>query len=192
MAKSYICIWNKFIPTNFFYIERHFNIRLFNLLFTKIFLHQISNNSIFESTSKGNYQSQKATDAIIDGGFFGKGIGEGTLNTRVPEAHTDYVISVISEEFGIFLILIILFVFLILVFRTFKKISYEKKTSNKLILIGSSLLIVFQVLIHVGVNIKLLPTTGMTLPFLSYGGSSILSSSILAGLILNFTKRRIY
>ena len=148
--------------------------------------------AFFESTSKGNYQSQKATDAIIDGGFFGKGIGEGTLNTRVPEAHTDYVISVISEEFGIFLILIILFVFLILVFRTFKKISYEKKSSNKLILIGSSLLIVFQVLIHVGVNIKLLPTTGMTLPFLSYGGSSILSSSILAGLILNFTKRRIY
>ena len=60
-------------------------------------------------------------------GSLGRGIGEGTLNTRVPEAHTDYVISVISEEFGIFLILIILFVFLILVFRTFKKISYEKK-----------------------------------------------------------------
>ena len=62
-------------------------------------------------TSKGNYQSQKATDAIIDGGFFGKGIGEGTLNTRVPEAHTDYVISVISEEFGVILILLILLIF---------------------------------------------------------------------------------
>ena len=148
-------------------------------------------NSFFEPASKGNYQSQKATDAIVDGGFFGKGIGEGTLNTRVPEAHTDYVISVISEEFGVLLILLILLIFLLIVFRVFKKIPAEKKNSNKLILIGSTLLIIFQVLIHVGVNIKLLPTTGMTLPFLSYGGSSILSSSILAGLILNFTKRKI-
>ena len=71
----------------------------------------------------------------------------------------------------------------------FKKIPLEKKNSNKLVLIGSILLIIFQVLIHIGVNIRLLPTTGMTLPFLSYGGSSILSSSILAGLILNFTKK---
>jgi len=147
--------------------------------------------SFFDVTSKGNYQSQKANDAIVDGGFFGKGIGEGTLNTRVPEAHTDYVISVIAEEFGVLLILLILLIFLLLIFRVFKKIPLEKNNCNKLILIGSILLIIFQVLIHIGVNIRLLPTTGMTLPFLSYGGSSILSSSILAGLILNFTKRRI-
>ena len=146
--------------------------------------------SFFDVTSKGNYQSQKATDAIIDGGFFGKGIGEGTLNTRVPEAHTDYVISVISEEFGILFILLILLIFLILIFNVFKKIPLEKNNINKLVLIGSILLILIQVLIHIGVNIRLLPTTGMTLPFISYGGSSILSSSILAGLILNFTKRK--
>ena len=145
----------------------------------------------FDLSSKGNYQSQKATDAIVDGGFFGKGIGEGILNARVPEAHTDYVISVISEEFGILLILFILMIFLILIFKVFKKIPFEKNNSNKLILIGSILLIIFQVLIHIGVNIRLLPTTGMTLPFLSYGGSSLLSCSILAGLILNFTKRKI-
>ena len=148
-------------------------------------------NSFFDVTSKGNYQSQKANDAIVDGGFFGKGIGEGTLNARVPEAHTDYVISVIAEEFGVMLILLILLIFLLLIFRVFKKIPSEKKNCNKLILIGSILLIIFQVLIHIGVNIRLLPTTGMTLPFISYGGSSMLSSSILAGLILNFTKRRI-
>ena len=146
-------------------------------------------SNFFDLSSKGNYQSQKATDAIVDGGFFGKGIGEGILNARVPEAHTDYVISVISEEFGILLILLILMIFLILIFKVFKKIPNEKNNSNKLILIGSILLIIFQVLIHVGVNIRLLPTTGMTLPFLSYGGSSLLSCSILAGLILNFTKR---
>ena len=146
--------------------------------------------SFFDVTSKGNYQSQKATEAIVDGGFFGKGIGEGTLNTRVPEAHTDYVISVISEEFGILFILLILLIFLILIFKVFKKIPLEKNNINKLVLIGSILLILLQVLIHIGVNIRLLPTTGMTLPFISYGGSSILSCSILAGLILNFTKRK--
>ena len=147
--------------------------------------------SFFDVTSKGNYQSQKANDAIVDGGFFGKGLGEGTLNTRVPEAHTDYVISVIAEEFGVLLILLILFIFLLLIFRVFKRIPLEKNNCNKLILIGLTLLIIFQVLIHIGVNIRLLPTTGMTLPFLSYGGSSMLSSSILVGMILNFTKRRI-
>ncbi len=147
--------------------------------------------AFFDTKQKGNYQSQKATDAIIDGGFFGKGVGEGTLNTLVPEAHTDYVISVISEEFGVLLILIVLLIFLLLIFKVFKKIPSEKNNSNKLILIGSILLILFQVLIHIGVNIRFLPTTGMTLPFLSYGGSSILSSSILAGLILNFTRRKI-
>ncbi|MDA9707245.1 FtsW/RodA/SpoVE family cell cycle protein, partial [Candidatus Pelagibacter sp.] len=127
--------------------------------------------SFFDLASKGNYQSLKANDAIVDGGFFGKGIGEGTLNTRVPEAHTDYVISVIAEEFGVLLILLILLIFLLLIFRVFKKIPSEKNNCNKLILIGSILLIIFQVLIHIGVNIRLLPTTGMTLPFLSYGGS---------------------
>ena len=147
--------------------------------------------AFFDSKSKGNYQSEKATEAISEGGFFGKGIGEGTLNIRVPEAHTDYVISVISEEFGVFLILFILLIFLLLIFRVFKKIPLEKNNSNKLVLIGSILLIIFQVLIHIGVNIRILPTTGMTLPFLSYGGSSMLSSSILAGLILNFTRRKI-
>tara|TARA_B100000963_G_scaffold360563_1_gene391898 strand:+ start:2338 stop:3456 length:1119 start_codon:yes stop_codon:yes gene_type:complete len=147
--------------------------------------------NFFDLSSKGNYQSQKATDAIVDGGFFGKGIGEGILNARVPEAHTDYVISVISEEFGVVFILFVLVIFLLLIFKVFKKIPYEKNNSNKLILIGSILLIIFQVLIHIGVNIRLLPTTGMTLPFLSYGGSSLLSCSILAGLILNFTKRKI-
>ena len=147
--------------------------------------------AFFDTKQKGNYQSQKATDAIIDGGFFGKGVGEGTLNTLVPEAHTDYVISVISEEFGVLLILIVLLIFLLLIFKVFKKIPSEKNNSNKLILIGSILLILFQVLIHIGVNIRFLPTTGMTLPFLSYGGSSLISSGITAGIILNYTSLEI-
>ncbi|WP_440672793.1 FtsW/RodA/SpoVE family cell cycle protein [Candidatus Pelagibacter sp. HIMB1715] len=138
-----------------------------------------------------NFQSDKAIESITSGGFFGKGIGEGTLKNRVPEAHTDYIISVISEEFGVIAIILILILFLVLIYMVFKKISFETEERNKLILIGSVSLILMQATIHIGVNIRLFPTTGMTLPFLSYGGSSIVSTSILTGMILNLTKRKI-
>ena len=133
----------------------------------------------------------KAIEAISSGGFFGKGIGEGTLKTRVPEAHTDYIVSVIAEEFGVVTIILLLFLFLFLIYSVFKKVNLEESEKIKLILVGSVSLIIFQVLIHLGVNIRLFPTTGMTLPFLSYGGSSIISVSILSGIILNLTKRKI-
>ena len=138
-----------------------------------------------------NFQSDKAIEAISSGGFFGKGIGEGTLKTRVPEAHTDYIVSVISEEFGVIAIIFLLILFLFFIYSVFKKIYLEKSEKNKLVLTGAISLIIFQALIHLGVNIRLFPTTGMTLPFLSYGGSSIIGVSILSGIILNLTKRKI-
>ncbi len=138
-----------------------------------------------------NFQSDKALDSIKSGGFFGKGIGEGTLKTRVPEAHTDYIISVISEEFGVIMILLILFLYLVFLYSVFKKVEGENDNKTRLILIGSVSLILLQAMIHIGVNIRLFPTTGMTLPFLSYGGSSIISVSILSGIILNLTKRKV-
>jgi len=138
-----------------------------------------------------NFQSDKAIDAISSGGYFGKGIGEGTLKNRVPEAHTDYIISVISEEFGVVAIILLLTLFLFFIYTVFKKIYLEKNEKNKLVLTGIMCLIIFQALIHIGVNIRLFPTTGMTLPFLSYGGSSIVGASILSGIILNLTKREI-
>jgi len=142
-------------------------------------------------TGTHNFQSDKAIESITSGGFFGKGIGEGTLKNRVPEAHTDYIISVISEEFGVVAIILILLLFLMFIYMVFKKINYEKNDKIKLVLIGCVSLILMQATIHVGVNIRLFPTTGMTLPFLSYGGSSIVSISILSGIILNLTKRKI-
>ncbi len=148
--------------------------------------------SFFNSeTGTHNFQSDKAIESIISGGFFGKGIGEGTLKNKVPEAHTDYVIAVISEEFGIIAIILILLLFLIFIYSVFKKVYFENEEKIKLILVGCVSLILMQVMIHVGVNIRLFPTTGMTLPFFSYGGSSIISISILSGIILNLTKRKI-
>ncbi len=148
--------------------------------------------SFFDTeTGTHNFQSDKALESIISGGFFGKGLGEGTLKNRVPEAHTDYIISVISEEFGIIAIILILFLFLVFIHTVFKKVNLENDDISKLILVGCISLILMQVMIHVGVNIRLLPTTGMTLPFISYGGSSIVGMSIISGIILNLTKRKI-
>ena len=148
--------------------------------------------SFFDTeTGTHNFQSDKAIESITSGGFFGKWIGEGILKNRVPEAHTDYIISVISEEFGVIAIILILLLFLILIYSVFKKIYYENEEKTKLILVGCISLILMQAMIHIGVNIRLFPTTGMTLPFISYGGSSIISISILSGIILNLTKRKI-
>jgi len=143
-------------------------------------------------TGTHNAQSEKAIDSITSGGFFGKGIGEGTLKNRVPEAHTDYIISVISEEFGVIAIILILLLFLIFIYSVFKKVYLVQDERTKLILVGCVSLILVQAMIHIGVNIRLFPTTGMTLPFISYGGSSIISISILSGIILNLTKRKIH
>ena len=147
--------------------------------------------SFFDPTSGNNYQSEKASEAIINGGFFGKGIGEGTLKNRIPEAHTDYIVSVISEEFGVLFIILLMIIFLFLVYQVFKELHFENDNQIKLILVGSISIILLQALIHIGVNIRLFPTTGMTLPYISYGGSSIISTSILSGIIINLTKRKI-
>ena len=146
---------------------------------------------IDSETGTYNFQSDRALESITSGGFFGKGIGEGTLKNRVPEAHTDYIISVISEEFGVIAIILIFLLFLVFIYSVFKKVNFENDETIKLILVGSISLILMQTIIHIGVNIRLFPTTGMTLPFISYGGSSIISVSILSGIILNFTKRNL-
>ena len=171
---------------------------LFIILFFSIMLfpkfEYIKNRiTSFFNTESGthNAQPEKAIDSITSGGYFGKGIGEGTLKNRVPEAHTDYIISVISEEFGVIAIILILFLFLIFIYSVLKKVNLKNEERTKLVLVGCVSLILVQAMIHIGVNIRLLPTTGMTLPFISYGGSSIISISILSGIILNLTKREI-
>ena len=141
------------------------------------------------SSGTHNFQSEKAIESITSGGFFGKGIGEGVLKNKVPEAHTDYIISVISEEFGAIFVLLIVIIFLFIGYKVLNKVFAEQDEFIKLSLIGLISLLIIQTLIHIGVNIRLLPTTGMTLPFLSYGGSSLIGSSILAGIILNFTRK---
>jgi len=136
-----------------------------------------------------NFQSQKALDAIKQGGLTGQGMGEGILKEKVPEAHTDYMVAVVSEEFGAVFVMFIVIIFLFIGYKVLNKVFLEKDEFLKLALVGLASLLIIQVFIHIGVNTRLLPTTGMTLPFLSYGGSSLIGSSIVAGIILNFTRK---
>jgi cell division protein FtsW len=181
-----------------YYIFSFFSISIIAFLglifsFPEKFGYIINRLSTFLDPSKGDsFQSQKALNAIKQGGLKGQGMGEGTLKDSVPEAHTDYIIAVITEEFGSIISILIILIFLFIVFRIIKTTILEQEQFLKMSLCGLSSILIFQTFIHIGVNTSLLPTTGMTLPFLSYGGSSLLGSATLAGIILNYTKRRFY
>ena len=162
-----------FLPTKFGYI--------INRLIT-----------FFDPSQGDKFQSSSALDAIKLGGLTGQGMGEGILKDKVPEAHTDYVIAVISEEYGSLASIIILVIFLYISFRIIKNCFNQDNEFLRISLSGLATLLIFQTFIHAGVNTSLLPTTGMTLPFLSYGGSSLIGSAILAGLVLNCTKNKVY
>ena len=138
-----------------------------------------------------SYQSEQALNAIKSGSFFGRGIGEGILKEKVPEAHTDYVMSVIAEEYGIVTVLMIILLTIFLVIRIFSLSNLSKNSFNKLSLMGISSLLIIQSFINLGVTINILPSTGMPFPFISYGGSSIIGSSIAIGLALALSRKDI-
>ena len=160
-------------------------------IFKDKFLYIFSRLDVWINSSTTSFQSQKALNAIKNGGFFGQGIGEGNLKSNVPEAHTDYVLAVIAEEFGIAAIILIILVFLILALRVFSISQNNNDKFRKIALIGLISAILLQTLINLGVTINILPTTGITFPLFSYGGSSLISSLIIFGLILNLTRKRI-
>ena len=145
--------------------------------------------TFFDPKAGDNFQSEKALEAIKQGGLTGQGMGEGILKEKVPEAHTDYIIAVVSEEFGAIFVLFIVIVFLFIGYKVLNKVFSGNSEFLKLSSVGLIALLVIQTFIHIGVNTRLFPTTGMTLPFLSYGGSSLIGSSIIAGIILNFTRK---
>ena len=146
--------------------------------------------TFFDPNQGDKFQSSAALDAIKLGGLKGQGMGEGILKERVPEAHTDYVVAIISEEYGSIVSIMIISIFLYISFRIIKNCFNQDDHFLKISLCGLATLLIFQTFIHAGVNTSLIPTTGMTLPFLSYGGSSLIGSAILAGVILNYTKNR--
>ena len=137
-----------------------------------------------------NYQPDLAKEAINSGGIFGVGPGNGTLKINLPEAYTDYIYAVIAEEFGVVGCIFILFIFLFIAYRVFSRLYDEKNHFLQISLFTLIIYFSLQALIHISVNISLTPSTGMTLPFISYGGSSIIGVSITFGLIMLLSKKR--
>ena len=196
-----ICTWISIIfisGVNLIYIFSFFGVSIvfisgLLIIFPYKFGYITNRLKIFLDPSKGDsFQSQKALDAIKQGGLKGQGMGEGVLKDNVPEAHTDYIIAIITEEFGSVVSILLISIFLFISFRIIKATITEENKYVKVALCGLSSILIFQTFIHIGVNTGILPTTGMTLPFLSYGGSSLIGSGILAGVILNFTKKRFF
>ena len=162
------------------------------LLFSERFSYIFKRLKTFVDPSKGdNLQTQKALDAIKQGGFTGRGIGEGILKEKVPEAHTDFVLAVIGEEFGILIILVIFLIITFIFLRIFSQLNNENNLFRKLVLIGLSSLVYLQSTINLGVTLNILPNKGMTFPFISYGGSSMIGCGIIFGILLCFTKRKL-
>ncbi len=136
-----------------------------------------------------NYQVSKSILAFEQGGLYGKGPGEGAIKHYLPDSHTDFIFAVAGEEFGAVICIMIIIIFAFIVLRVLIRISYEE---DKFVQLASTGLIAqfgLQAIVNMGVNLNLLPTKGMTLPFISYGGSSTLAIALAVGMLLGLTKR---
>lgn len=131
-----------------------------------------------------------ATDAIREGGFWGVGVGEGTVKNSLPDAHTDFIIAVAVEEYGLLLVGVILLAFCVITWRSLTRLMEERDLFIRLAGAGLVLMFAAQAFINMGVAVRLLPAKGMTLPFVSYGGSSLIASGIALGMLLAFTRSR--
>jgi cell division protein FtsW len=136
------------------------------------------------------FQTDRALQSFIEGGFFGKGPGEGTIKTVLPDAHTDFIFAVIAEEYGVLACLVILGLFGLVAVRVFSRHLEDTSAFAPLAAAGLVLLFELQALINMAVNVGLVPAKGITLPFISSGGSSMLAVGLGVGMLLAVTRRR--
>ena len=139
--------------------------------------------------SEPGYQITKSLNAFKSGGIFGKGPGQGSLKDILPEAHTDFIFAVAGEEFGFIFCSIIIFLFFIIVIRNLLKVLKIQEPYVILSIVGLICSFGLQTLINIFSSLDLIPTKGMTLPLVSYGGSSMLSTAILVGFLFSFTRK---
>ena len=144
-----------------------------------------------DPASGDSYQIMRSMEAFTNGGAFGRGPGEGSVKSVLPDAHTDFVFAVAGEEFGLFACLILVGLFAFVVLRGFARVI--KETNLFVMLAATGLLVQFglQALINIGSTLRLMPTKGMTLPFISYGGSSLFAVALGMGMLLALTRRRV-
>jgi cell division protein FtsW len=131
-----------------------------------------------------------AVNAIQEGGFFGVGVGEGQVKWALPDAHTDFIIAVAAEEYGLILVLSIICLYAMIVVRSLMRLLRERDPFVRLAGTGLACIFGVQAMINMGVAVRLLPAKGMTLPFVSYGGSSVIAAGITVGALLAMTRIR--
>jgi cell division protein FtsW len=131
-----------------------------------------------------------ASNAIREGGFWGVGVGEGQVKRSLPDAHTDFIIAVAAEEYGLVLVLFVIALFATIAIRSLLRLMRERDAFIRLAGAGLVCMLAAQALINMGVAVRLLPAKGMTLPFVSYGGSSVVATGIAVGLLLALTRTR--
>lgn len=135
-----------------------------------------------------SYQISKSLDAIDSGGFFGKTIFEGEVKKNLPDSHTDFIFAVMMEEFGMIITFVILLLHFFIIYRIFIHSKLIKNNFLVILLVGIAVQIAFQIFVNIGVNLNILPTKGTTLPLISYGGSSLITTGILIGILLSICK----
>ena len=148
-------------------------------------------DGFFDPTSAGSYQVERSIEAFMNGGLLGRGPGEGTVKALLPDSHSDFIFAVAGEEFGLLVCLMIAGLYAFIVLRGFSRLIQEENLF--VLLAGTGLLVQFglQALINMASALHLMPTKGMTLPFISYGGSSLVAGAIGMGMVLALTRRRI-
>ncbi|HUF55195.1 MAG TPA: putative peptidoglycan glycosyltransferase FtsW [Thermohalobaculum sp.] len=137
-----------------------------------------------------NTQLAYAQSAIREGGFFGVGAAQGSVKWTLPDAHTDFIIAVAAEEFGLILTLIVIALYLFITLRALARLSEERQPFVRLAGSGLAVMLGLQAFVNMAVAIRLLPAKGMTLPFISYGGSSMMAGALAMGALLALTRRR--
>lgn len=155
-----------------------------------MFPHVAGRINRFMSGEGDNFQVETGLEAIRNGGWLGQGPGEGTVKNILPDSHTDFSFAVAAEEFGIVACMLLVSLYAFIVLRGLNKSMHERDSFVRMAGAGLVLLFGFQALINIGVNLKLLPAKGMTLPFVSYGGSSMLAMAIGMGFLLALTRIR--
>jgi cell division protein FtsW len=143
-----------------------------------------------DPASGDTYQADRSLDSFLHGGWFGRGPGEGTVKNVLPDSHTDFIFAVTAEEYGLIACLILLMLFAFIVLRGLSKASQEPDGFIRHAVAGLVMLFGLQALINMAVNVGLLPAKGMTLPFISYGGSSLLAMALTMGFALGLTRKR--
>ena len=143
----------------------------------------------FFNPSKSHFQVEKSLEAYRAGGLLGKGPGEGTIKKYIPDSHTDFIFSVVAEEYGAIICILIVSISLAIYFRGIKNISNTNNQFKVTSCVGLLTLFIIQAFINIAVSMKLVPTTGVTFPFLSYGGSSLISMGITMGMVLSLTRK---